>query len=217
MSPHGSLYGPFSLELRSGANSDTLTAYLSAGTSTSQATEDLCLACGMCCNGVLFADVKLQPGDDPGALRSLGLLLTESRAESPGHTAPRRSRGAKGFGFSQPCAALEGCRCRIYPDRPKHCRQFECLLLKSFRIGKTERAVAFQIIRTARERAERVRRLLRELGDTEESLPLSRRFQRTTSRLELIGAGGSSADDYAELTLAVHDLNFLLSDAFYPG
>ncbi len=193
---------------------------MNAAASTSSsgpAAEDLCLACGLCCNGVLFADVNLQLGDNPAALRALGLPIGDPCDGVSGHAPPRRSRGTKALSFLQPCPALEDCRCRIYAQRPRYCRQFECLLLKSVRSGHTDRTVALEVIRTARKRAERVRGLLRDLGDTDESLPLSRRFQRTSSRIELIGAAGAAADIYADLTLAVHDLNFLLSDAFYPG
>ncbi len=161
--------------------------------------------------------MKLQPGDNPVVLHGLGLPIREAGNGHSAHAPPRRSRGTQKLGFPQPCLAWEDCRCRIYAERPRYCGDFECLLLKSVRNGHTEQAVAFEVVRTAHKRADRVRALLRDLGDTDESLPLSRRFQRTSARIELIGAAGSAADVYADLTLAVHDLNFLLSDAFYPG
>jgi hypothetical protein len=74
-----------------------------------------------------------------------------------------------------------------------------------------------RIIRTARERAEKVRRLLHALGDTDERLPLSARFRRACKRLKERDLDEETADTYGQLTLAVHDLNLLLSDAFYPG
>ena len=58
------------------------------------------------------------------------------------------------------------------------------MLLKSVKAGRTEPAAALRIIRTARERADKVRRLLRALGDTDEQLPLSARFRRTGKRLK---------------------------------
>ena len=53
--------------------------------------EQLCRACGLCCDGTLFKDVELQPGDDAGRLQAAGLKLETLR------TKPR---------FAQPCAAL---------------------------------------------------------------------------------------------------------------
>src|SRR5438132_2396309 len=69
--------------------------------------EDLCLECGLCCNGVIFADVRLQPGDDPKRLKALGLAVANSdplrrrdsaaRGRSPtrcdGKTARREAEG----------------------------------------------------------------------------------------------------------------------------
>jgi hypothetical protein len=55
------------------------------------------------------------------------------------------------------------------------------------------------------------------LGDTEETLALAVRFRRTVRRLERSKLDGRAADLHAQLTLAVHDLNRLLAEAFYPG
>jgi len=166
---------------------------------------ELCPACGLCCNGVIFANVGLRPGDDATRLRALGL---------PVCTPPSKLRPPH---LNQPCAAFDGCRCRVYADRPQYCREFECVLLKSVQAGHTEPAAALRIIRTARERADKVRRLLGALGDADDQLPLSARFRQMGKRLEERELDEETADTYAQLTLAVHDLNLLLSDAFYPG
>jgi hypothetical protein len=168
-------------------------------------TDALCLACGLCCNGVIFANVRLQPGDDAERLQSLGLPVRPPRAvRQPPFV-------------SQPCAALEDCRCRVYADRPQHCRQFECVLFKSVAAGRTQPAEALRIIGAARDRADKVRCLLRALGDTDEHVALSARFRRTSTRLKATELSEETADTYGQLTLAVHDLNLLLSEAFYPG
>jgi Fe-S-cluster containining protein len=166
---------------------------------------DLCSSCGLCCNGVIFANVGLRLGDDAARLHALGLpVCTPHSKLRPPH-------------LNQPCAAFDGCRCRVYADRPQYCREFECVLLKSVKAGRTEPATAMRIVRTARDRAEKVRRLLGALGDTDEQLPLSARFRRTGKRMKERNLDEETADTYAQLTLAVHDLNLLLSDAFYPG
>jgi Fe-S-cluster containining protein len=164
---------------------------------------DLCLECGLCCNGVIFADVELQSAEAK-ALKSkfqeLNLSAKDGRARLP-----------------QACVAFDGCRCRIYADRPTYCRQFECLLFKNVQAGRVQRAAASRIVRTAKERAEKVRALLRELGDPDEQSALSLRFQRAAKRFEKAPLTDDKAEIYADLTLAVHDLNMLLSQAFYPG
>ena len=175
--------------------------------SSSEATFEarLCGACGLCCNGVIFANLALQPGDDASRLRLLGLPVRDSLSIlRPPH-------------LVQPCAAFDGCRCRVYADRPQYCRQFECVLFKSVKAGRTQPAAAMRIIRTARERADKVRRLLQAVRDTDEQRPLSARFRHTGKRLKEQELDEETADNYAQLTLAVHDLNLLLSDAFYPG
>jgi Fe-S-cluster containining protein len=169
----------------------------------SASAQSLCLACGLCCNGVLFKDVELRDGDDGTKLESLGLALERLK---------RKVR------FPQPCSALCGDnRCRIYADRPVRCREFECALLKGVGAGRVTQEQAFRIIRVARQRSEKVRRFLGELGDKDEELPLSVRFRRTRRRVESGTIDEDTADAYAKLSLAVHDLNLLLRDAFYPG
>jgi uncharacterized protein len=173
--------------------------------SSRPAADEICLACGLCCNGVIFANLQLQPADDAERLRSHGLPITTSRA-------PRHPPF-----LTQPCAALEGCSCRVYADRPQYCRHFECVLLKSVVAGRTQPAEALRIIGAARDRAEKVRRLLRALGDKDEHVALSARFRRTSTRLKAMDLSEETADTYGQLTLAVHDLNLLLGEAFYPG
>lgn len=168
-------------------------------------SNQLCLECGLCCNGVIFADGQLQPGDDADHLRTLGLAVIRNRHGKAGNEK-----------FKQPCAKFDGC-CRIYSERPKYCRQFECLLLQSVTAGKTELPAAQRIVRTARRRAEKVKRLLRELGDTDERSAVSVRFRRAQKRFETESPSEQTADIYGQLTLAIHDLHVLLSDAFYPG
>jgi Fe-S-cluster containining protein len=165
--------------------------------------QELCLACGLCCNGVIFADVKLQEGDNAARLQSFGLPVSVP------------DRVACTPFFNQPCAALDGCRCRIYPHRPKYCREFSCLLLGQLKEGRIEMAAALRIVRSTRDRAEKVRGLLRLLGETDEKTPLSRRFRRTASRLQKAKLDEKSSHMFGELTLAVHDLNLQLRQAFY--
>jgi Fe-S-cluster containining protein len=167
--------------------------------------QNLCLTCGLCCDGVIFADVQLQPRDNAMRLESFGFPLT-------GRIGKQNCRK-----FPQPCVAFDGCRCRIYPDRPTYCRDFECLLLKKVQASRLSFDAARRIIDRARKRADRVRQLLRKLGDTDEQLALATRFRHTQQRLERLASDDSSADLYGDLTLAVHDLNQIITDAFYPA
>src|SRR5579859_4548112 len=87
--------------------------------------EDICLACGLCCDGVIFADLKLQPGDDA---TPFALLEASPSANPEPSRAPQSARlpgisptGGRAPKIQQPCIAFTGCSCRIYQQRPKHC------------------------------------------------------------------------------------------------
>jgi len=160
---------------------------------TVESTEELCRACGLCCDGSLFDGVKLEPSDDAPKLKSFGLPIRVSR----GKAAVAR--------FPQPCAALCADRtCRLYAHRPWQCRVFECGVLKDAKAGRITFAVALRLVGQARRRAERIRRLLRELGDTDELRALGERFHRTSERLESGEADVAAKAKFADLSLLVH-------------
>jgi len=168
--------------------------------------EELCLACGLCCDGTLFDLVKLEPNDDARKLKELGLPVTISRGKEPVAR------------FPQPCAALcEDRTCRLYADRPKQCRVFECGVFKNAKAGRITHAAALRLVKQTRQRAEKVRRLLRELGDTEEHRALGERFHRTSERLEAGGVGDAAKAKFADLSLAVHHLKLRAFDKFYTA
>ena len=167
-------------------------------------SEQLCGACGLCCDGTLFDLVKLEAGDDAQRLLALGLPVAVSRGKTPVAR------------FPQPCAALcEDRTCRLYADRPRQCQVFECGVFKDAKAGRISFAAALRVVKQARRRADKVRRLLRELGDTDEHRALGERFHRTSERLE---AGNVDADmkaRFADLSLAMHHLKLQSYNKFY--
>lgn len=163
------------------------------------AIERLCPVCGLCCNGVLFADVELQKDADAGRLTELGLAL--------------KKKGTK-QAFLQPCHCFDGKLCRIYEDRPSRCRTFECGLLKRVQTGELETKAALKQIAATQELVEAVRHLLRELGDREETLALTKRYARAMSAPIDLSAGDGAADLRGELMLAVNDLMHALQREF---
>jgi hypothetical protein len=155
-------------------------------------TNALCLQCGMCCNGVLFADVRRER-DDPSPL-----------FEQYG---PR---------VAQPCPAFnfQTCACAIYAGRPARCRKFECRQLLGVRDGTTTTPKALRQIRTARRLVVKVEKLLGQLGFNDVRLPLKSRFQKCQ---RAAGLGKISAFDLgllAKVQLAFHQLNLLLAKEF---
>jgi hypothetical protein len=166
--------------------------------------EQLCLACGLCCDGTLFDGVQLQAGDDAKKLKALGLPVSVSRAKIP------IAR------FPQPCAALCSDRtCRVYVDRPTQCRVFECGVLKEANAGRITFAAAMRLVKKARKKADNVRHLLHKLGDTEDQRSLGERFFRMQCRMEEEATDAATRDAFADLSLAVHQLKLLSHDKFY--
>jgi Fe-S-cluster containining protein len=159
----------------------------------------LCPNCGLCCNGVLFADVELQPGDNAGRLIDLGMAL--------------KKKGIKRT-FAQPCQCFDGKLCSIYADRPKRCATFECGLLKRVQSEEMSMPAALKRIIDAKKFAEKVRRLLRRLGDNDEQLALIKRYSRMMSQPIDLSAGEDIGETRGQLMLAVNDLMHVLRRDF---
>lgn len=164
----------------------------------------LCGACGLCCDGTLFDLVKLEAGDDAAKLKALGLPVAVSRGKAP------VSR------FPQPCAALCADRtCRLYADRPWQCRVFECGVFKEAKAGRITADAALRLVKQARRRADKARRLLRELGDTDEHRALGERFHRMSDRMEFGHADAAAKARFADLSLVMHHLKLQAYAKFY--
>jgi Fe-S-cluster containining protein len=79
--------------------------------------EELCLSCGLCCDGSLFWAVPIKRGEEaPAPLDADGKLR-------------------------QPCACFNGA-CTIYASRPAACRTFDCRVLQTVQAGRRDIAWA---------------------------------------------------------------------------
>lgn len=166
--------------------------------------EQLCLACGLCCDGTLFGHVRLLADEDGKKLRALGLPIAVSRGAAPVAR------------FPQPCVALCADRtCRVYAGRPSQCRSFECGVFKGVQAGRDDFGAALRLVKKARRLADRIRVLLREMGDTDERVALSERFRRMQVRMESGRVDAASGERFAELGVAMHRLNLLTHEKFY--
>jgi Fe-S-cluster containining protein len=161
--------------------------------------KQLCPNCGLCCNGVLFADVELQMGDNAGRLIDLGMAL--------------KKKGMK-RAFAQPCHCLNGKLCRIYADRPKRCQTFDCGLLKRVQSEEMPAPAALKRIADAKILVEKVRLLLHRLGDNDEKLALTKRYSRMMSKPIDLSADEDTGEARGELMLAVNDLMQVLQREF---
>jgi uncharacterized protein len=159
----------------------------------------LCPRCGLCCDSTLFADVELRKGDDAQRLAELGLAL---------HPKTKTK-----LAFSQPCVCFDGGLCKIYNDRPQRCRRFECGLLKKVEAGEMTAGAALEKIFAVKRRVEKVRELLRALGQRDETMALTHRYAEAMSApVDL--ADEQAADRHGELMLAVGELMQILQRDF---
>jgi Fe-S-cluster containining protein len=157
-----------------------------------EAISQLCPNCGLCCNGVLFADVELRAGDDAKQLTELGLKLEK--------------KGRAKLAFAQPCACFDGKFCGIYAARPRRCRTFECGLLKRVQAGEIKADAALKTISKTKRQSEKVRGLLRQLGQKDEHLAMTKRYAQAMSAPFDLADHENDSERRGELMLAVGEL-----------
>lgn len=111
----------------------------------SEATE-LCLACGLCCTGHLFAWVRLK-AVELTPLEKLGLPVIRND--------PRQR------GFNQPCPMWNG-SCKIYdsPHYPSGCRSYNCKLLRELLDESVELDQALRVVKQAKAKIRSVEKIL---------------------------------------------------------
>lgn len=95
---------------------------------------ELCVACGLCCKGVLHDHAPLQPQEKEVAAR-LRLPIYRGRIDYDA--------------FSLPCPHHQNDRCSVYPDRPKVCGDYQCDLLKRYREGTISLDEALDVVKRA--------------------------------------------------------------------
>jgi Fe-S-cluster containining protein len=173
-------------------------------TAVPAAAARLCAQCGLCCNGVLFHTVQLQPGDCAKAIAALGLKL-------------KRKQGRRFV--LQPCPAFCNSQCSIYAARPERCRLFECQQLKRLAAGEITEAMALEKIHQARQQVEQLNELLRLAGRTNLKQPLSRRCKKIMAEPLAPAAGPAVVARMHLLKLAMQELDALLNEDFrvVPG
>ena len=164
-------------------------------------TDTLCTRCGLCCDGSLFADVELASSDEAAALEVMGLEIEDDDEDDGGL-------------LLQPCRALKGRRCSIYPHRPDCCRTFECQLLQEVKRGVVGVERAKAKIAEALKRIERVKELIVQLGPGNERLPLKERCVEALALSEEVAADPAMNRKRAELQTAMASVESLVRESF---
>lgn len=137
------------------------------------ASQNICLACGLCCDGTLIGFVELD------------------REEIPELKKIKHVEEANGDGFFlQPCDQFcDGCT--IYNERPKQCAQFECGLLQSVAHKEIPFEKAEIIVQEVKQQRAAIKKQVKQLGINLESR--SFHFQMTELKSFLIKKEKSKA------------------------
>jgi Fe-S-cluster containining protein len=160
----------------------------------------LCSQCGMCCNGIMFHRVRLQPSDSPKELAALGLKLKRKRGEHY---------------LLQPCPAFQGTHCSIYASRPERCRLFECRQLQRVNAGEITEAMALEKIREVKRRVGEVSDLLDQADETTDAKkPLMKRCEKALADPFDPGTDGETPELQRRLALAMQELDTMLDKEF---
>lgn len=155
--------------------------------------------CGMCCNGVMFHNVRLQGADSAGTLSELGL----------------RTKRKKGMRILlQPCPAHKNASCAIYENRPERCRIFECKQLQRVKAGEIAEEDAVRKISEAWTRVRGIEAILENAGELNSRNPLSKRAENVLGDPADPVAEPQRAAMHSELSIAMRGLEEFLEKDF---
>jgi len=151
---------------------------------------EICLRCGLCCDGTLFNRATMEAGEHE-FVESLGLVV-EAKPDG-------------GFGFQLPCHHLVDGACSKYSERrPETCGDYRCDLLNAYVAGTMGLDDVLPVVQL-------VRSLVREL-EVEMGIPAGtytrRKFQQYTdeTRPWAVAPDDPSASEHVRLLVAYRRL-----------
>ncbi|WP_040414305.1 YkgJ family cysteine cluster protein [Cyclobacterium qasimii] len=95
---------------------------------------NICLSCGICCDGTLIGFVQLDPEEVPRVKEFMDI----------------EDEKGNGF-FLQPCKKFCDA-CTVYSKRPRQCASFECGLLKSVDQKELEFDSAVEMVKVVKQK-----------------------------------------------------------------
>lgn len=121
--------------------------------------EELCLSCGLCCDGSIFTVIPLSQNK-----------ILSGKNQVPLHDISRQ----KSNFLEQPCSHYIGNSCSIYhdPSKPHVCSQFKCRLLFELKNKTASRSECLSIIRDAKNQIRGIRETLKSGGFHDSSVSL---------------------------------------------
>lgn len=159
--------------------------------------QNICIHCGLCCDGTLFNHAKIKENESIETNYSFEIILDEKRA------------------FRQPCPHYKDNVCNIYTERPYIvCESFQCKLLRALRTEKISFIDAMKIIDDVITLKTKIELHLLELypENTGDTLPVKMEefkahFAKTMSDVEF-------RKKYGRILLDFFVLNKILNESF---
>jgi Fe-S-cluster containining protein len=157
---------------------------------------NICLSCGICCDGTLIGFVQL----DPEELPRLSKFMEFEKANELGF-------------FLQPCKKFcDGCT--VYADRPKQCGIYKCDLLKSCEAQETDFDSAVAIVNDAKQQKLSIEKQLATLQIELKSPSFFFQMVELKNLLEKKKAEASMTPSHLALKSDLEQLDSLLLEKF---
>lgn len=157
---------------------------------------NICLSCGLCCDGTLIGHVQLSSEELP-TLRGLMDIEDENN---------------NGF-FLQPCKKYcDGCS--IYSQRPKQCASFNCGLLKSHEQKELSSDSALEIISRVKQKKIAIEKNLVALNIELKSQSFYFKMVELKKLLQQTNSESSLTQNHLELISELEQLDTLMSNKF---
>ncbi len=96
---------------------------------------ELCLSCGLCCDGTLDDHVALET-DETKLVSQLRLTLYKEKVDYDA--------------FDLPCPCFKYSKCSVYAHRPRNCRDYQCKVLKGYLQGTISFGESMELVRKAK-------------------------------------------------------------------
>lgn len=158
---------------------------------------NLCLSCGLCCDGTLIGFVQLD-SEESSVLQELMDIEDE---------------GDQGF-FLQPCDNYGSSGCTIYSKRPKQCTDFKCGLLKSLEQKELDFDSAIEVINVVKQKKIAIEKKLATLQFELQSQSFYFKMLELKKLLRNKKAESSLTQGHQELISDLKQLDELLSQKF---
>lgn len=166
-------------------------------TESEKNVSDLCVACGLCCDGTLFPYAFVRDENDRKIADDLGLTTKEINDQMV---------------FSLPCPHFSGC-CTVYDkSRPHTCSAFFCPPIKKYRRGEQsfeDAEVQITLFKEHRDKLLKIASQFPELADLN--------FKALKDLLDESGEDAAFVSRYRQLYLMMFIFRDIYSRYFTPA